>query len=168
MALTEGEKRAVQDALYMSPAPASEAGMAVRGGDTRGTYQRQQFGQEGLQTGFAGALAGASLGYKVAGLPGMAKGAVIGGVGGLLVGGIKGAITAGQEYEQAKKLQRAQEKEVRRQRLDAQAFGRRTASQRAEGMERAYLAAGSPPEIDVTAAPGVSSYDAFKARKYGA
>ena len=166
MALTDGEKKSVQDALYMSPAT-TEAGMAARSGKTKGSYQFQQGAKEGLSTGFAGAMTGASLGFSMGKNLGL-KGALIGGIAGLAVGGIKGVLSAGQEYEQAKKMQRAQEKENRRQRIDAEAYGRRAASKRAEGLERTYLAAGNPPEVEVTAGPGMSSYDAFKAKKYGA
>ena len=146
----------------------------IPSGETKGGYQIKEGAGKGLETGFSLALSGAGLGASIgaAGGPigagaGAAIGAGVGLVGGFLGGGFKGYMDAGKEYDQAKKLQRAQEKEARRQKADAQAYGRRSASKRAEGMERAYLSASPPAEMDVTAGSGISSYDAFKAKTYG-
>jgi len=176
MALTDTEKKAVQDALYYQ-APQT-GGAMIPSGETKGSYQFKEGAGKGLETGLSLALSGAGLGASigsVAGPGGTAIGAAAGAgigagvglVGGFLGGGFKGYMDAGKEYDQARKLQRAQEKEARRQKADAQAYGRRSASKRAEGMERAYLSASPPPEMDVTAGPGISSYDAFKAKTYG-
>ena len=168
MGLSELERKAMRSAIY------DEAGMSVVEGQSKGRYMASQTGKGVAEYGLPAALTGATLGAKM----GMAAGGVTGPVGALMgagaglvaggvVGGFKGLIGSGKEYDQAKKMMRAQVKETRRQETDARAYGKRAQMKRAEEIERSYLAASSPQEIDMNAGAGFSGYDAFKVNRYG-
>jgi len=170
MAVTDLERKAMREAVY------DEAGMGIVEGQSRAGYQAGQFGKGAIETGFGAAVTGAGLGATIAGAAtgglgapaGAAVGAGVGLVAGGLLGGFKELMGSGKEYDRAKKAMKAQAKEARRQDADAKAYGRRAQSRQAQDIERSYLAASSPQELDVNASGGISGYDAFKARTYGA
>jgi len=135
---------------------------------------RQQARAEALQAAAKGGVAGAGLGLKF--------GAVIGGGGGSWftapVGGAIGAglgavgagltvrLQAGREYRDLQKLQKQQQKLLSEQTSDAEAENRRARGRQAE--DNAYLGVAEPDEWSLgIAEPGISSYDAYKRRRYG-
>lgn len=168
MGLSDLERKAMRSAIY------NEAGMSVAEDQSKTGYMASQTGKGIAEYGFPAAMTGATVGAKM----GMAAGGVTGPVGALMgagaglaiggiVGGFKGFIGSGKEYDQAKKMMQSQVKETRRQETDARAYGRRAQMKRAEEIERAYLAASNPQEIDMNAGAGFSGYDAFKVNRYG-
>ena len=169
MGLSDLERKAMREAIY------DEAGMAISEGKSMESYRRGQVASGAATTGFSAGLTGAGLGATIAGAAtggiGAGLGALIGGaIGtgvGALFGGTKEYMESSKEYDRAKKAMRAQAKEARRQDADAKAYGRRSQSKRAQEIERSYLAASNPSELDVNASSGISGYDAFKARTYG-
>ena len=119
------------------------------------------------QTGGQLALSGAILGASVAG-PAAPLGAAIGAAAGLVVGGILGGVQAAKAHKEQKKLQEEQEKLAYTTMRSDTRRGVQQAGTQSTALADAYARAKSPKEYRMTtAAPGVSSYDAYKFRNYG-
>jgi phage tail tape-measure protein len=108
----------------------------------------------------AGATLGGTIGSAVPVL-GTAVGAAIGAGVGLVGGGLVGGLRANKQYKDMLKMQKEQDKLTNKQKKDAEAYARRE-------MFDVYGDTIPPTEMDLSvSSPTLSSYDAFKMRKFG-
>lgn len=117
------------------------------------------------ETGLSMAMSGGALGAKigsVGGLPGAAVGAGVG----LLAGGLIGGIKSWMDYDALEASQKAQMKLENRAMAEQKRQSLRERGKAGAEMERAYRA--SPAEVEGSPiGTGASSFDAYKARKFG-
>ena len=108
----------------------------------------------------AGAQLGGVIGSAVPVL-GTSVGAAIGAGVGLVGGGLVGGLRANKQYKEMLKMQKEQDKLTNKQKKDAEAYARRE-------MFDVYGDTIPPTEMDLSvSSPTLSSYDAFKMRKFG-
>ena len=120
---------------------------------------------EGAASGAQRALGvGTSLGGTIGSVVpvvGTAVGAAIGAGVGLVAGGLVGGFKANKQYKDMLKMQKEQDKLMNKQKKDAEAYARRD-------MFDVYGDTIPPTEMDLSvSSPTLSSYDAFKFRKFG-
>tara|TARA_R100001163_G_C5043054_1_gene180858 strand:- start:767 stop:1180 length:414 start_codon:yes stop_codon:yes gene_type:complete len=108
-----------------------------------------------------GTSLGGTIGTAVGGPVGTAVGAAIGAGVGLVAGGLVGGFKANKQYKDMLKMQKEQDKLMNKQKKDAEAYARRD-------MFDVYGDTIPPTEMDLSvSSPTLSSYDAFKFRKFG-
>ena len=160
--MTPKQEQALRTAVYATAAPIAGAGADALGEYLGGDIDSsgEAFGRGALSGAAEGALSGAALGSSIAPGIGTAIGAGIGFIG----GGLMKGLSSQKEYEQYKKVKKAQEKAQRYQKTEAQAAARRMSGYDSIGMDY-------KPEtvegVNAQLGSGMSSFDAYKASRYG-
>jgi hypothetical protein len=160
--MTKAQRQALNTAMYSAAAPVAGAGVdaltSYVGGDIDSSGEA--FGRGALKGATQGALSGAGIGSSIA--PGV--GTVIGAAVGFIGGGLMEGLSSQKQYEEYKKVKKAQEKAQRFQRTEAQAAARRMSGGQSAGMNyRPETIEG----VDAELGSGLSSFDAYKATRYG-
>ena len=150
--LTAAQQQSLETALAVAAGPTGDfIGEKISG---EIGSENEAFWRGGLSGGMQGAATGAAIGGPI--------GAGVG----FLAGGLIGGLKSSKEYEQYEKAKKAQEKVQRFQRTEAQASARRKGGQAGKESNFAYRAE-SPPAVETQLGSGLSTFDAYKANRFG-